>query len=72
LWGKLTAQGPILWQGLAAMQRVPRFDHLYPQSADSMDHHVDFAFRVQSQFPLVIKTGNREDIVSHFTNMPKS
>ena len=68
LWTKLTA-GLGAW-GESALQRIPRFEHVYPQVAQAFARDVDFAHRVQTEFPFVIATGNAVVIASSITGTP--
>ena len=68
LWTKLTA-GALAW-GESALQRIPRFEHVYPQVAQAFARDVNFAHRVQTEFPFVIATGNAVVIASSITGTP--
>lgn len=64
-WAKVSASAE-LWGALAGHQN--RFERLYTQPALTFGTHINFAHRIQTQFPTRILTGGQVLISSTITN----
>jgi hypothetical protein len=53
---------------VAQMGLLPRFEHIFPRVTSSQFRSVDFEFRVQTEYPLIIATDNAVVIESGITN----
>lgn len=61
LWTTLTS-GAAVWVRGVAFGQLPRLEHLYPQAVTAFGQPVTFAYRAQSEFPVL--TGNLSESVT--------